>query len=340
MAIEADVSNVNLLKIVATNDGVSNNNNHADWADAKLTPKWNETVEDDPFGYCGEYYDAELEMVYLRNRYYSPSIGRFITEDPIKDGLNWYAYANNNPIMFIDPSGCLTIEDGVYSSQVQQQLIDYSLDYLNEKRAGNTVAMNRASLNATDLRLKSKPQNFWGRLLDDKAAKMENNMILADIKAKSLGFKKGSDEYAEVFLAYTIMLNDIDERGEVRYRNQLMVLALFRAGEIVANEMTRINNNIRVVTKHSSGANPLDKIKYTGKVKKQMENTSDLYHAFPIQVDRYGATGVKSVFTGGDGIEYTKIQIPGSVNNVNGVFEYIFNNVTNECNHRLFVPFN
>ncbi len=35
----------------------------------------------DPFGYCGEYHDSESGLIYLRNRYYDPSIGRFITED-------------------------------------------------------------------------------------------------------------------------------------------------------------------------------------------------------------------------------------------------------------------
>ena len=51
-----------------------------------------------PFRYCGEYTDDETGLVYLRNRYYDPAIGRFITEDPAKDGLNWYAYCGNNPI--------------------------------------------------------------------------------------------------------------------------------------------------------------------------------------------------------------------------------------------------
>ena len=58
-----------------------------------------------PFGYCGEYTDAESGLIYLRNRYYDPSIGRFITEDPIRDGLNWYVYCENNPIKYVDPLG-------------------------------------------------------------------------------------------------------------------------------------------------------------------------------------------------------------------------------------------
>ncbi|MBQ3425588.1 MAG: RHS repeat-associated core domain-containing protein, partial [Clostridia bacterium] len=66
--------------------------------------KLNTTIND-PFGYCGEYLDSESGLIYLRNRYYNSSIGRFITEDPAKDGMNWYAYCGNNPVMFVDPSG-------------------------------------------------------------------------------------------------------------------------------------------------------------------------------------------------------------------------------------------
>ena len=58
-----------------------------------------------PFGYSGEYVDSESGNIYLRNRYYSSSTGRFITEDPAQDGLNWYVYAGNNPVSFVDPWG-------------------------------------------------------------------------------------------------------------------------------------------------------------------------------------------------------------------------------------------
>lgn len=52
-------------------------------------------------------------MTYLRARYYDSGIRRFISEDPIRDGLNWYSYAGNNPVMFVDPSGMeLQIKNG------------------------------------------------------------------------------------------------------------------------------------------------------------------------------------------------------------------------------------
>jgi RHS repeat-associated protein len=65
-----------------------------------------------PFGYCGEYFDEETGFVYLRGRYYDPATERFITEDPMKDGGNWYAYCGNDPVNRIDPSGYRPDEKG------------------------------------------------------------------------------------------------------------------------------------------------------------------------------------------------------------------------------------
>ncbi|CAE6753069.1 RHS repeat-associated core domain-containing protein [Paraburkholderia haematera] len=47
-------------------------------------------------------------LYYYRNRYYNPSIGRFISEDPIgyaSGQTNAYAYVNGNPVQFNDPFG-------------------------------------------------------------------------------------------------------------------------------------------------------------------------------------------------------------------------------------------
>ncbi|MDD2565179.1 MAG: RHS repeat-associated core domain-containing protein, partial [Salinivirgaceae bacterium] len=60
---------------------------------------------DNPFRYCGECLDSETNNYYLRARYYDTSTGRFLSEDPVGAGLNWYIYSNNNPITFIDTMG-------------------------------------------------------------------------------------------------------------------------------------------------------------------------------------------------------------------------------------------
>ena len=57
-----------------------------------------------PFRYSGYQYDSEIGFYYLKSRYYSPELGRFITRDTVPSS-NLYAYCENNPVMFIDPSG-------------------------------------------------------------------------------------------------------------------------------------------------------------------------------------------------------------------------------------------
>ena len=98
--------------------------------------------DENPFRYCGEYFDRETETYYLRARYYDPTIGRFtqqdthwttansiygdnpqkINEREDKLGLKTYSYAPqitavmqsgnlyvygvNNPVAFCDRNGC------------------------------------------------------------------------------------------------------------------------------------------------------------------------------------------------------------------------------------------
>lgn len=61
-------------------------------------------------GYAGRY-DDPTGLVYMHRRYYDPELHRFISPDPIgadaSTGINFnrYAYANNSPYRYYDPSG-------------------------------------------------------------------------------------------------------------------------------------------------------------------------------------------------------------------------------------------
>ncbi|MCG8504429.1 MAG: RHS repeat-associated core domain-containing protein, partial [Sphingomonadales bacterium] len=60
-----------------------------------------------PYHYVARRIDQETGLYYVRARYYSPEIGRFLSPDPIGygDGLNMYAYVRNDPVNLTDPSG-------------------------------------------------------------------------------------------------------------------------------------------------------------------------------------------------------------------------------------------
>lgn len=104
-----------------------------------------ENEDENPFRYCGEYFDLSSETYYLKSRHYNPSNGRFLTEDmhwnvnnmiygdnPVKWNMrnadpndplglkiytympdinaivqngNLYVYCMNNPIEYLDRTG-------------------------------------------------------------------------------------------------------------------------------------------------------------------------------------------------------------------------------------------
>ncbi|MEW5885039.1 MAG: RHS repeat-associated core domain-containing protein, partial [Armatimonadota bacterium] len=53
----------------------------------------------------GHKQDDESDLIYMRARYYEPRTGRFISEDPVGEGWNFYAYVRNNPLAYADPRG-------------------------------------------------------------------------------------------------------------------------------------------------------------------------------------------------------------------------------------------
>jgi RHS repeat-associated protein len=73
--------------------------------------------------YAGHRIDPDNDLIYMGARYYAPSIGKFISPDPVIPttfmpmAMNRYAYAYNNPLSYVDPLGL-----GPYDLGIEGQL--------------------------------------------------------------------------------------------------------------------------------------------------------------------------------------------------------------------------
>ncbi len=105
-----------------------------------------------PFRYNGEYYDEETGFIYLRARYYDPSVGRFVSEDPIRDGLNWYAYCHNDPINFYDPFGMWEEGDEKLPEFIQKAIQVYTDEWYAADERGDIEGKERAHEKAESAR--------------------------------------------------------------------------------------------------------------------------------------------------------------------------------------------
>ena len=77
-------------------------------------------TETNPIRYRGYYYDTETRLYYLKSRYYDPAVKKFLNVDglvstSVEDAAkNMYAYCLNNPVIYADPDGKMTVEALTY----------------------------------------------------------------------------------------------------------------------------------------------------------------------------------------------------------------------------------
>jgi RHS repeat-associated protein len=115
--------------------------------------RWSEGTPLDQ-GYCGSLQhrrDAESGLVYMRARYYEPWTGRFISEDPARDGQNWFVYASSNPIHFADADGRYTIPASLFNSLLMRFLADSAISVQSYKVAAATLVLLETWMGGTGI---------------------------------------------------------------------------------------------------------------------------------------------------------------------------------------------
>ena len=122
------------------------------------TEVWNGTYS--PFGklmsyegeleisalFAGKEIDSETGLTYHWNRWRNEEGDAFISEDPIRDGYNWYGYALGNPFKYADGTGLATYvcRDGTFCNEGDISNPSYRADcyHYNGYNAGTIASMS------------------------------------------------------------------------------------------------------------------------------------------------------------------------------------------------------
>ena len=113
--------------------GFDGNGNILDWVDdsgavqahfnylafGKIRSRSGTAADMIPLRWSSKYQDDETGLLYFGNRYYAPSLGRWISRDPIEEsgGTNLYGYCGNEPIGRLDFNGLWGTDVHLYSTE-------------------------------------------------------------------------------------------------------------------------------------------------------------------------------------------------------------------------------
>ena len=99
----------------------------------------------------GQYFDAESNLHYNWNRYYDPTLGRYITSDPIGLSVdrNSYSYSAQNPIVRADPKG-LVWQQRVLEEIVLEVACEIARNSLEKQREKWERSIDETTLNKID----------------------------------------------------------------------------------------------------------------------------------------------------------------------------------------------
>jgi RHS repeat-associated protein len=102
----------------------------------------------------GQYYDQETGFHYNYHRYYDPSTGGYVSEDPIgfEGGLNLFAYANRSPVTRFDPIGLRSKSAGdCWFRCSLDAALNFAIGYIAGRVPGLEMILMVTGLNMPDI---------------------------------------------------------------------------------------------------------------------------------------------------------------------------------------------
>lgn len=165
-------------------------------------------------GYTGHVNDPDSGLVYMQARYYDPAVGRFLSIDPVGPSpgnlfnFNRYDYANNNPVVNIDPDGttCTKSESGSYSCQFDGNTGKLSKAQVRRANKDYTGAVNQlASHPNVTVKVTVKGVSFTAKAGDVAKGLANATVDTAPASSTARAQTQGGGLFAtsDYFLTYT-----------------------------------------------------------------------------------------------------------------------------------------
>ena len=178
------------------------------WGEIR-TKNESSSFENNPLRYYGQYYDYESGMTYLRARYYDSSIRRFITEDPAKDGLNWYAYCDNNPVMPFDPSG--TSPDDEYLDSTDFYEVANDITTILSCQVRYSTSTNKDYLHQKANEARQNLKEYVKKQFSDNSVTSDFVNFICDVLDD--GTQKSVEENSSILCVVAYCMNELTSRG-------------------------------------------------------------------------------------------------------------------------------
>lgn len=146
-----------------------------------------------PFRYSGYQYDSETGFYYIKARYYTPYLRRFISRDAVS-GLNLYTYCGNNPVKFVDPEGNYKKGDENLPPDVREEIKVFENLWNIAHDFGDRKAMAQAERGADDIRKAARMM----------MKKIDQSVIRIDLSSDDFfnGLQAGNAQLAQTMRSY------------------------------------------------------------------------------------------------------------------------------------------
>ncbi|PMD95694.1 hypothetical protein BWI97_13925 [Siphonobacter sp. BAB-5405] len=120
--------------------------------------------------YTGRPYEFAFKTYHYRNRELNPILGRFAQRDPLEyiDGLNNYAYVNNNTINATDPLGTIRVSQAIASGIGIVGNIGGIVGGIGLASTGGGLILGGAILVNSTYGLAANLANFWNAVNDSE----------------------------------------------------------------------------------------------------------------------------------------------------------------------------